>query len=402
MRVVIFSPCTPPLVGGLEAMCLGLARRLRDDGHEVGIAGRFAASRPGFRGRFLRSEPQRRFECDGIPVTILPPLPWGGVGGAAIYALMQSPATLPLACGLQTRGLGAAVAAVCRDADVVHYLGTGLDMLGFAAEPAAREAGASFTVEPAIHVGRWGDRWIDAVLYRRADAVLAYSECEAATLRRLGTPSDRVHRIHCGFDAHDGGDAGAFLARHGIRGPLVLFVGRKTVAKGVARLRDAWPEIRRRVPDATVVFMGPAVGKHPLAAGEGILDIDDASDAEKHDALAACDLLCVPSDGESFGLVYYEAWVRGKPVVAVDQPALAETIGAAGGGILVQPRPADVAAAFVQLLGDAAAREAMGRRGREFARRHLEHDAHREYLEAFAAARGRAARREAAPRGAAS
>jgi glycosyltransferase involved in cell wall biosynthesis len=392
VRFVLFSPFTPPLIGGLETVCLGLAQRLRADGHEVSIAGRFAASRPGLRGRFLRSERQRRFECDGIPVSILPPLPWGAVGGAAIYALMQSPATLPLACDLQSRSLGAAVASLCRGADTVHYLGTGFDMLGFAVETAAREAGVSFTVEPAIHVGRWGDRWIDAVLYRRADAVLAYSECEAATIRRLGTPPDRVHRIHCRFDMRDGGDAAEFRANHGIRGPLVLFVGRKTEAKGVRRLLDAWPPIRRHVPDATLVFMGPSDGKCRIDAGDRILDIDDASDAEKQDALAACDLLCVPSEGESFGLVYYEAWARGKPVVAVDQPALVETIGASGGGILVRPRPDEVAAAVVRLLGDAATRDAMGRRGREFARQHLEHDTHREYLEAFAAARSRSGR----------
>ncbi len=392
MRFVLFSPFTPPLIGGLENVCLRLAQRLRADGHEVRIAGRFAASRPGLRGRFLRAERQREFECDGIPVNILPPLRGGPVGGAAIYALMQLPVTLPLACDLQSRSLGMAVATLCRGADAVHYLGTGFDMLGFAAERAAREAGASFTVEPAIHVGRWGDRWIDAALYRRADAVLAYSECEAATIRRLGTPSDRVHRIHCRFDIHDGGDAAAFRKQHGIRGPLVLFLGRKSKAKGVRRLLDAWPAIRHEFPDATLVFIGPSDGKCRIDAGDRILDIDNAGDTEKRDALAACDLLCVPSEGESFGLVYYEAWSYGKPVVAVDQPALAETIGASGGGILVPPRSGDVAAAVVRFLGDAATREAMGHRGREFARRHLEHDTHREYLQAFAAARSRAAR----------
>jgi len=216
--------------------------------------------------------------------------------------------------------------------------------------------------------------------------VIAYSDSEAEAIRRLGTPSERVHRIHCGITCHDGGDAAAFRARHAIHGPLVLFLGRKTEAKGVQRLLDAWPAIRRAFPQSTVVFMGPSDGRYEIPSNGSIIDIDDADESEKEDAIAACDLLCVPSDGESFGLVYFEAWARAKPVVAIDQPALRETIGQSGGGLLVQPRADDVAAAVVQLLGDTAMRTEMGHLGREFALRHHAHDTYREYLGAFAAA----------------
>jgi hypothetical protein len=39
-----------------------------------------------------------------------------------------------------------------------------------------------------------------------------------------------------------------------------------------------------------------------------VLDLDDLTEGEKQDALAACDVLCVPSEGELFGMVYFEAW----------------------------------------------------------------------------------------------
>ena len=394
MKFVLLSPFTPPLVGGLENVCLWLAKQLRAEGHAVSIVGRFATIRPGLRGRFRQREEPRSFNLDGISVSVLPPLVWGRAGGAAIYALMQSPATLPLACRLQAKGLGAAVAAHCQSADAVHYLGTGFDMLGFVAETAARQAGATFSVEPAIHIGRWGDRWIDAALYSRADAVLTYSECETEAIGRLGVSPDRLHRIHCRCELGAGGDPAAFRLKYAIRGPIVLFLGRKSEAKGVRRLLAAWAAIRRQVPDASMVIMGPSAGKCLISAEDGVLDIDDAADEDKQNALAACDLLCVPSDGESFGLVYYEAWNYGKPVVALDQPALRETIGSSRGGILVQPRPKQIAAAVARLLGDAAARDAMGRRGREFASQHLEHDTYREYVAAFSAARSSTSRQE--------
>lgn len=159
--------------------------------------------------------------------------------------VLLSPATLPLACRLQASGMGAAVAAHCANADAVHYLGTGLDMLGFAAETSAREAGATFSVEPAIHIGSWGDRWIDAALYRRGDVVIAYARREAAELVRLGVSPERIHRIHCRCDHGESGDAEAFRSQHAIRGPLVHFLGRKTVGKGLWRLLDVWPAARR-------------------------------------------------------------------------------------------------------------------------------------------------------------
>jgi glycosyltransferase involved in cell wall biosynthesis len=382
LKFVLVSPFTPPLVGGLETVCLRLAAWLAADGHDVSIVGRFAASRPDLWGRLLGHEPARRFECQGIPVTILPALG----GGVATTALMWSRATLSGALLLQERGLGESLAGHCVGADHVHYLGTGLDLLGFAAESAARRAGAAFSVEPAIHIGQWGDRWIDAELYRRADVVCAYSASEVATIVGLGVLPGRVHRIHCPVEAVGVGDAASFRARHRIRGPLVLFLGRKTVAKGVTRLLAAWPAVRAVVPAATLVVMGPSMGKCLIDAGSGVIDIDDAATADKHDALAACDLLCVPSSGESFGMAYFEAWLHGKPVVAIDQPVLRESVGSSGGGRLVSPEPAAIAAAVVQLLGDAGAREALGRRGREHAERHMAHDTRGEYRAAFAAA----------------
>ena len=62
------------------------------------------------------------------------------------------------------------------------------------------------------------------------------------------------------------------------------------------------------------------------------LNLDDVSEDEKQDALSACDVLCVPSEGESFGMVYFEAWAYEKPVVALDLPALRDSLGGSSGG----------------------------------------------------------------------
>ena len=102
----------------------------------------------------------------------------------------------------------------------------------------------------------------------------------------------------------------------------------------------------------------------------GVIDLDDLTEQEKQDALAACDVLCVPSEGESFGMVYFEAWSYGKPIVALDLPSLRENVAGSGGGILVGGDPQELAAALAVLLENQELRYRMGLMGQAKAARH--------------------------------
>ena len=110
------------------------------------------------------------------------------------------------------------------------------------------------------------------------------------------------------------------------------------------------------------------------------------SESDKQDALAACDLLCVPSKGESFGIVYFEAWAYGKPVVALDLPVLRETVGAAKAGILAQDTPAAISAAICHLLANPQERVMMGQRGAALASKHTWKATAEDCLSAYASA----------------
>jgi glycosyltransferase involved in cell wall biosynthesis len=80
--------------------------------------------------------------------------------------------------------------------------------------------------------------------------------------------------------------------------------------------------------------MGPAGGVEKVEE-PGILNFDFVEEQTKHDALAACDCLCVPSEGESFGLVYMEAGRYAKPVIARRLPVLEELLENGKAGLLV-------------------------------------------------------------------
>ena len=386
MRVVLVTSYTPPLVGGLERITATVARGLVAAGHQAAIVGQLASGRMDLRERFVRGEPVRTFRDGDVAVSIVRPRWHRGVPGALVYATMWVP-SLRLPAAFLLGGARRVLVPFVRGADVVHYLGTGTETLGFAAAAAAREASAALVVQPAIHPGIWGDRPLDAELYRRADAVLAFTRGEGSLVEGLGVDPDRIRLVPGSIDPPPVTDPAGFRRRRGISGPMVLFLGRKTEDKGIGRLLGAWPAIRTAVPTATLVLVGPAADAATLAAAHaaGVVDIVDASDGEKHDALAACDLLCMPSVGESFGIAVFEAASHGKPVVVADVPALRETVGAAGAGLLVRPESGAVAEAVVSLLVDARAREAMGQCGRALAAGHSHDRALERYLAAYEA-----------------
>lgn len=319
------------------------------------------------------AEPPRSLtQAGGVALTIVAPARHRRALASLARRLSHHPRGHPLAVRCVVGSHGAALAAaVPSDVGVVHWVGSGWELLGFAAERVARERGAAFTVLPAIHAGTWGDGPLDARLYASADRVIALSASERALLERLGVRGDRIDVTGLGPAVGDGGDAAAFRARHGLgRRPLVLFVGRKDATKGFDVLCEAVLRLRRTRPDATLVALGPPGGMPPCGAGgaPAVVDLGPAGDDEKADALAACDVLCLPSRGESFGIACVEAWRYGKPVVVGPSPASRELVEHGVTGLHVEQDPDAIEAALLELLGDPARSAAMGARGRALQR----------------------------------
>jgi glycosyltransferase involved in cell wall biosynthesis len=370
-------------------------------------------------GYFKDSEPARTFEFEGVEIKVVGLNWFSRLLLSPVFKLIWRKWTFPLARWLYVSAMCRRLLKECHGANVVHYFGNGPEMLGFAAAAAARRAGAKFFVDPALHEGQWGDTWIDSLLYRQADLMFCYSLHEKRVIEKLGIPSAKIRKVSCGFDCIDSGDARRFRAKRGIAGPMVLFLGRKTRGKGVGRLLEAWPMVAKKFPEATLVIAGPkstalrqmadggwqmaedktglitedtALDSVPPATSYSlsdtalkarILNLDDLPEGEKQDALAACDLLCVPSEGESFGMVYFEAWTYEKPVVALALPVLQESVGAAGGGLLVKDSPSEIAQGISKLLENPAVRAAMGANGEKLARQHQWSVAIGNYLENY-------------------
>ncbi|MEV4614628.1 glycosyltransferase family 4 protein [Kitasatospora sp. NPDC049258] len=141
--------------------------------------------------------------------------------------------------------------------------------------------------------------------------------------------------------------------------PVVLAAARQQYQKGLDVLLEAWPAVRRHTPEAVLLLAGSDGAETPrlrqLAEAAGQVVFLGAR-GDVFDLMAAADAFAVPSRWEGLGSAAMEAMGVGVPLVCSDVPALRETVGSEDYATLVPPeRPAELAAALIDTLDDAAA-----------------------------------------------
>jgi len=252
-----------------------------------------------------------------------------------------------------------------------HYVGTGWDFVGFALLQTARRQGAGFSVWPAVHPGQWGDDHIDLLLYNQADVVFCQSDHEADHLVARGL--DRAKVVRCGLPPMCRPDGNGVRLREKLRiqdRPAVLFVGRRDQGKGYPALLAAWRLVHQACPEAVLLLIGPKSGGGPENLSESILDLGTADEITKADALAACDIFCLPSAHESFGIVYVEAWSYEKPVICGPAPASRELVANEVTGLWAEQSAESIAAQLLRLLNDRRLARQFGAAGLQLQREH--------------------------------
>jgi len=259
----------------------------------------------------------------------------------------------------------------------IHVTGTGWDHTGFAMARRARQLGVPFSIWPAVHPGQWGDAPIDLELYQRADVIFCQSGSERDHLARRGLPAEKTQI--CGLPPFclPDGDGTRLRDRLGIgRRPTLLFLGRRDEGKGYPALLDAWKLVLPRHPEAVLLLAGPGA---PLAEGvfpaNSYRDLGLVDERTKADAYAACDVFCLPSAHESFGIVYVEAWSYGKPVICGTAPASQELVGDGKTGLWAAQDPRILAERILGLLDSPALAADLGAAGQRVQRERYTADA---------------------------
>lgn len=333
-------------VGGSEVQSRLLARALVERGHDVTLVGmRPPWPRPGIPASAVAAWSGSVEHREGDLRMVFAPSVGGRVG-AAFDAL------LPTALAD-----GDTLARVLDGSEIVHCVAR--EWAG-PLERIARALGAAYVETPLVHPGQRfsGARGSDVARYRRADAVLALTEWEADWYRSRGVAT--VHVTGVGPAIEPLGDVPPDPA-------TVLFVGRKERYKGYHALRDAARIVWRERPDARFVAIGQRAWHDQLDGRSwdprwtdlGVVD-EDAKAA----AFARSTVLAMPSDHETFGQTYLEAWSMGRPVIAGDIPPLREIVREGIDGLHAANEPRSIARAILRILSDPEGARRMGEAGR--------------------------------------
>ncbi|MDG4792799.1 glycosyltransferase family 4 protein [Micromonospora sp. WMMD1082] len=238
----------------------------------------------------------------------------------------------------------------------------------------ARRYRAQLVLTPCSAPEVWPDPVRAGEVCRAADVVFALTAAEETALGDLGVRDARIRRLPSASDLTGPVDTAGFRRRHGIDGPFVLFVGRRMASKGYRTLLEAMATVWRRLPASRFVFIGPDVDPDAPAhfaahADPRLHDLGTVDEQTKHDAIAACELVCLPSVADVFPLVFVEAWTCGRPVVSGAFAGAYEVVRQGVDGLVVPPGPARLAAGLIELLGDDVRRRQLGAAGRRRAER---------------------------------
>lgn len=184
-------------------------------------------------------------------------------------------------------------------------------------------------------------------------------------MREYQIPGDKIEVNYNGINASEFEgkiDPGRVKERYGIwpLDPVVLFMGRMCHQKGPDLLLEAVPDVLSFRNDTQFVFAGGGDSminhingrSHWLGVDGKVHTLGYVSEEEKHELFKSCDMVCIPSRNEPFGIITLEAWASSKPVVATDIGGPREIVRNFYNGIKVDQHPSSIAWGIKYLLGD--------------------------------------------------
>ncbi len=197
--------------------------------------------------------------------------------------------------------------------------------------------------------------------YEASQVVVTTKRMQDELMWIYSLPPEKIRIIPNGImlgKMRRGLDAGRVKEKYGIHplAPMVLFCGRMSVQKGPDLLVEAIPRILMNRPDVRFVFMGEGGMRAECERRARELGVADAcrflgytSSSEKEELINACDLMCVPSRNEPFGVVVLEAWDACKPVVATEAVSIIRNFE---DGLLAYVQPESIAWCINRLLSN--------------------------------------------------
>lgn len=373
-RVLILTTYYHPVLGGAETHARHLAQHLHQSGFGVQVVTK----------RIGRDDPPVA-RVDDVPVHRVRPR--GERRGRGKWLALPSFFAKTLAL---RKEFDAIVCVDYRGIGIAAVLAGGLlrRPVIVQAETAGVLASASAGDSSGVPPERTAVRLLKAparAVYRRADQFMCIGRDIEREALAAGVPRGRVHYMPHGVDVErfrPATDHERMTIRQAegwpIDRPLVLFVGRLSIEKGVLDLIEAWRLVDD--PRALLVLVGPDMPSHPWDAGASVRTFVNTHGLQDRIRVygpshgtarlhRAADLFVQPSHFEAFGISVVEAMASAVPVVAANVGGLRDFLVDGVNALLHEPRSArSIAEAIGRALADRALRARLAEAGLQTAR----------------------------------
>jgi len=209
----------------------------------------------------------------------------------------------------------------------------------------------------------------------RLPGAIAYNSVEEREMIRAVSGNEAVpgEVVGVGSALPEAADPARFRRRNGLDGRFVLYVGRIDRNKGCDQLFEHFLRYRRDTgsPLRLVLAGQPVL---PVPDDPAIVPLGFVPDQDKWDALAAADVLVMPSFFESLSMVTLEAWWAERPVLANGKcEVLRGQCRRANAGLYYSTYD-EFREALALLESDEALRRALGASGRRYFEAHYAWD----------------------------
>lgn len=218
--------------------------------------------------------------------------------------------------------------------------------------------------DPAIALGIFGP------IFRGVRAVMYNSHEERAMIQAAtGNAAVPGVVVGVGSDVPERTDPARFRRSFRMDRPFAIYVGRIDENKGCRELFRYFQQYARTFPNGLdLVLVGKAVMDVPR--DHRIHHLGFLSDRDKFDALAASDLLIMPSYYESLSMVALEAWALGRPVLANGRCDVLKGQCLRSNAGLYYESYEEFVEALYSLESNGPLHARLGQNGREYFRRH--------------------------------
>ncbi len=394
MNILFLTPAFPPFPGGGERYAFSLANELIRRGHAITVLTSSAKTESDFwqaggDSAVTINNDTPNLQIIRCPVTSIP----GGRSTLLLWRKMM--VLLSMLPGDQSRPLmqmARHIPAIPSLEQALNHLDTKFDLVQVfnlsweypmtVGWRYAKRHNLPLVVTPYTHLGVAGKKRVarnstmdhQLKILNSADAVLTLTTIEERGLVNLGLQSKRVKTIHGGLDRPSLPDnSSQRLKELNLSKPFALFLGRASFDKGAIHAAQAICHRNRQQKPLPLILAGQSTPEfdrfyRTLSPQEKlwIRPIGLISEAQKQVLLSKTEMLLLPSQADSFGIVLLEAWAYGKPVIGANAGGIPGVIDDGRNGLLIPfgDVPA-LAAAIQQLIENQAQSFALGRAGLE-------------------------------------